>query len=75
MSAIDGEAGLLPSVMVNGVHAVATPARVKAAAPVGSAYTFTAPFAYSHKGIHVAFRRGHTVALAADLKAVLLAAV
>ena len=74
MSTIDGEAGLVPMMVVRGQHVAATPTAIKAAAPSGSTFTFSATYSYTHKGIHISVRRGQTVSLSPEMKAILLAA-
>jgi|GEM_PF-5305829 len=74
MSTIDGESKLVPTMIVNGQHVLATAAAVKAAAPSGSTFTFSAAYSYSHKGTHISVRRGQTVSVSPEMKAILLAA-
>lgn len=65
MSAIDEEQYLSGVVVVNGVHAPATAANVRAAQPAGMAtYTFGAPFVARVDNVqHVSYRKGQTVLL------------
>lgn len=73
MSSIDGEASVLSTFIVNGVHTPGTPATVKANSVAASCYTFSTPYNYTFRGAHLSFRKGHTYSLDAAEKVALLA--
>jgi hypothetical protein len=73
MAIYENDQSKTTTVVINGIHASANAAQLKAMAPAGSVYTFTASFLHNFNGQQLSYRKGLSYILDAKLKAELLA--
>jgi hypothetical protein len=75
MAIFEDDQSKLGTVVLQGsMHASVNAAQLKAIAPAGSVYTFTASWSHSYKGQHLSYRKGMSYSLDPTLRAALLAA-
>ena len=73
MAIYEGDQSTSTIMVIKGIHASVSAATLKASAPAGSVYTFTASFNHIFNGREVSYRKGVSYVLDASLKSALQA--